>query len=123
MGAPEILFSNSDPDLTIPGICKQAIDTVDFDFQQDLARSLVLAGGTSMLPGLQARVTRDLQVALGGDLGRQLEVVADSQRKHATWIGGSMLASLSTFESLAMSRVDYEEAKNENRKLVPRKTF
>merc|ERR1712093_456110 len=49
MGAPEILFNG---ELTTPQICKQAIETVDFDFQQDLVRSLVVTGGTSMLPGL-----------------------------------------------------------------------
>merc|ERR1719263_1605867 len=120
MGGPEILFEG---DQNITSICKQAIETVDFDFQQDLVRSLVVTGGTSMLPGLQQRLASDLQAVLNTDLARQMEVVADSQRKHAAWIGGSMLASLSTFQSLAMTRQEYDDSKTNNRKLVPRKTF
>jgi actin-related protein len=122
MGAPEILFSG-EADKTATSICKQAIETVDFDFQQDLVRALVVTGGTSMLPGLQQRVAHELSGVLNTDLARQLEVVADSQRKHATWIGGSMLASLSTFSQLAMTRQEFEDSKTDNRKLVPRKTF
>jgi actin-related protein len=120
LGAPEILFEG---ETNIPSICKQAIETVDFDFQQDLVRSLVVTGGTSMLPGLQQRLASDLQAILNTDLARQMEVVADSQRKHAAWIGGSMLSSLSTFQQLAMTRQEYEDSKTNNRKLVPRKTF
>merc|ERR1712096_186759 len=87
MAAPEVLFEG---DVSIPGICQQAIETVDLDFQQDLVRSVVIAGGTSMLPGLQERVKYDMQQRLP-DLSRSVDVTADSQRKHAAWIGGSML--------------------------------
>ncbi len=37
-------------------------------------------------------------------------VVQDSQRRHAAWIGGSMLASLPTFGPLKVTRAEYEES-------------
>merc|ERR1712216_423396 len=71
MGASEILFTG-ESDKNTPSICKQAIETVDFDFQQDLVRALVVTGGTSMLPGLQQRVAHELSQVLNTDLARQL---------------------------------------------------
>jgi len=126
-GAPEQLFkrdaSGAPDENSITSICKRAIETVDVDFQQDLVRSLVVSGGTSMLPGLSSRIATELSGVISADLQRQLEVVVDSQRKHGSWVGGSMLASLSTFDQLTITRSEFEEGKGENRGLVPRKTF
>jgi len=33
-----------------------------------------------------------------------MNVIQDSQRKYAAWIGGSMFASLSTFQQVSMGR-------------------
>jgi len=130
MGAPEILFSNtSDEAASIQKICLQAIKTCDKDFQQDLIRSMVVAGGTSMLPGLASRLRHEITDLLqsdrdcGPDMARQVDVCADSQRKYAAWIGGSMFASLSTFEHVVITKAEFEEGKTDVRALVARKTF
>jgi hypothetical protein len=34
----------------------------------------------------------------------EVEVVSDSQRRFAAWIGGSMFASLSTFDQVAITK-------------------
>ena len=41
-----------------------------------------------------------------------------SQRRHATWVGGSMLASLSTFPSLAITREMYAEGRTNKQALI-----
>merc|ERR1719221_1325483 len=124
MGAPEILFGAGDAGApSVQKICMEAINTCDLDLRQDLVRTLVVAGGTSMLPGLAPRLKSELANALPAELARQVDVCVDSQRRYAAWIGGSMFASLSTFEQVAISKQDYEEGKSDVGSLVARKTF
>ena len=40
------------------------------------------------------------------DLGAQVRVVAPPERKYSVWIGGSILASLSTFQQMWINGVD-----------------
>jgi len=124
LGAPEVLFGGGDPNApTVQKICMEAINTCDLDFRQDLVRSLVVAGGTTMLPGLAPRLSRELCRLLPNDLSKQVDPCVDSQRRYAAWIGGSMFASLSTFDQVAISKQEYEEGKTDIRSLVARKTF
>ena len=51
-----------------------------------------------------------------------MDVCADSQRKYAAWIGGSMFASLSTFEHVVITKAEFEEGKTDVRALVARKS-
>lgn len=123
-GAPEVLFGGADKDGTsVQKICMEAISTCDLDFRQDLVRSLVVAGGTSMLPGLAPRLRAELQALLPAETASQVDICVDSQRRYAAWIGGSMFASLSTFDLVAISKQEYEEGKSDVRSLVARKTF
>jgi len=129
LGAPEVLFGDGDPAApSVQKICMEAINTCDLDFRQDLVRSLVVAGGTTMLPGLAPRLKKELAGVLPPDLARlqaseEVNPVVDSQRRYAAWIGGSMFASLSTFDQVAISKQEYEEGKADVRNLVARKTF
>lgn len=122
--APEILFGNGDPSApSVQKICIDAIETCDSDFQMDLVRSLVVAGGTSMLPGLAPRMMTEVSSRLSADLASQVGICVDSQRRYAAWIGGSMFASLSTFDQVAITKQEYEEGRSDLRGLVARKTF
>lgn len=126
MGAPEILFGDggrSGDEPSMQKICMEAIHTCDADFQQDLVKSLVVAGGSSMLPGLAPRLRSELGSMLSHDMARQVDICVDSQRRYAAWIGGSMFASLSTFDQVAITRAEFEEGKADMRSLVARKTF
>jgi len=123
-GAPEVLFGGGNPKAdSMQRICLDSINTCDLDLQQDLVRSIIVAGGTSMLPGLAPRLKSELLGLLPGELSRQVDVIADSQRRCAAWIGGSMFASLSTFDQVAISKQEYEEGKTDLRSLVAKKTF
>lgn len=124
-GAPEILFDDSGGDdaPSLQRICMQAIQTCDLDFRNDLIKSFVVAGGTSMLPGLAPRLRSELSELLPVEMARQIDVCVDSQRKHAAWIGGSMFASLSTFDQVVVTRQEYDERGPDVRGLVARKTF
>eukprot|EP00933_Yihiella_yeosuensis_P019757 TRINITY_DN15959_c0_g2_i1.p1 TRINITY_DN15959_c0_g2~~TRINITY_DN15959_c0_g2_i1.p1 ORF type:complete len:402 (-),score=83.17 TRINITY_DN15959_c0_g2_i1:170-1375(-) len=123
LGAPEILFGGAEEESSMQQICLDAINTCDLDFRQDLIRSVVVAGGTSMLPNLAPRLRSELTNLLPAESSKMVDVVSDSQRRYAAWIGGSMFASLSTFDQVAITKQEYEEGKADVRSLVARKTF
>ena len=70
-------------------------------------RHVVLAGGTSMLPGLQQRLVFEL--GRYAPDGCTPEVVAVPERAHAAWLGGSILASLSVMKQMWISKAEYDE--------------
>lgn len=50
----------------------------------------------------------------------KVKVIAPPERKYSPWIGGSILASLSTFQQMWVSKQEYDEA---GPSLVHRKCF
>ena len=54
-----------------------------------------------MLHGLEDRVHKELS-----RYGEELHINFDWQRRYSSWIGGSMIGSLSTFQNLAIANKD-----------------
>jgi len=68
-----------------------------------------------MLKGLKERIEHEVWDLLNPDPSKPLKkisVYTDSHRRYATWIGGSMLASMSTFGEFKISQHAYKEAGN-----------
>ncbi|KAJ4958339.1 hypothetical protein NE237_025450 [Protea cynaroides] len=70
----------------------------DMDIRRDIYNNVVLSEGTTMIEGFADRPAKELS-ALGTPSTR-VRVVAPPERKYNVWIGGSILASLSTFEQI-----------------------
>lgn len=49
-----------------------------------------------------------------------LQIIAPPERKYSVWIGGSILASLSTFQQMWITKQEYDEA---GPSIVHRKCF
>jgi len=81
---------------SISDLVKESLLKCDEDLREDMASSIVLSGGTSMIPGLQERLELELKAKMR-DYSGEIAVHSDSFRKHAAWIGGSMLSSFSTY--------------------------
>ena len=58
-----------------------------------------------MLDGLAERLQTELSVIASTDV----KVLAPPERKYSAWIGGSIIASLSTFEQMAITKEEYDE--------------
>ena len=104
--APELLFRPALGGLECRGVAELVAGAVlrcDLDLRATLLQSIVLAGGSSTCRGFGARLlteVRKLQPA--PDV--KLRVWAPSDRALLTWLGGSILASLSTFKSLWVTK-------------------
>ena len=76
-------------------------------------QNIVLTGGSAMFNGLKERIQEEVQNLLNKDPSkpvREVSVHCDSHRRYATWIGGSMLASMSTFAEFKIFRKNYMDS-------------
>jgi actin beta/gamma 1 len=108
---PEVLFKPSLIGKEIPGAHTCLFDTImkcDVDIRKDLYANIVLSGGTTMYEGIADRLTKEM-VALAPPT-MKIKVVAPPERKYSVWIGGSILASLSTFQQMWISKAEYDES-------------
>nr|GEW71579.1 actin 2 [Tanacetum cinerariifolium] len=67
-------------------------------FRKDLYGNIVLSGGTTMFPGIADRMSKEITALALSSM--KIKVVAPPERKYNVWIGGSIFASLSTFQQV-----------------------
>ncbi|KAJ5073452.1 actin indirect flight muscle-related [Anaeramoeba ignava] len=75
---------------------------------KDLYANIVLSGGSTMFPGIEERIQREINQLAPPDIN--VRVIDPPERKYSVWIGGSILASLSTFQNMWISKEEYEES-------------
>ncbi len=118
---PEVLFQPSLIGKEASGIHDCTFQTImkcDVDIRRDLYANVVLSGGTTMFPGIAERMTKELTALAPSTM--KIKVVAPPERKYSVWIGGSILASLSTFQQMWISKAEYDES---GPSIVHRKCF
>jgi len=108
---PEVLFQPQFIGMESAGVHKltfQSIMKCDVDIRKDLYANVVMSGGTTMFDKISDRLNKEL-VALA-PATMQIKIVAPPERKYSVWIGGSILASLSTFEDMWVKKEEYDES-------------
>ena len=108
---PEVLFQPSLVGKEAAGIHEttfQSIMKCDVDIRKDLYANVVLSGGTTMFTGIGERMAKELTALAPSTM--KIKVVAPPERKYSVWIGGSILASLSTFQQMWISKSEYDES-------------
>ena len=90
------------------GIHELTYDSImkcDVGIQKDLFANIVLTGGSTMFPGIVER----MQKALAHPT-MKIKIIAPPERKYSAWIGGSILASMSDFQSMWITKHEYDES-------------
>ncbi|NXD29067.1 ACL10 protein, partial [Spelaeornis formosus] len=108
---PEPLFQPELLQHSCPGLHQLAghsLQTVPECLRRLVLGNIVLAGGSSLFPGFPERLCLELNILLQG-AGIHVEVLANPQRGTAAWAGGSMVASLTSFQSTWMTKGEYQE--------------
>ena len=119
--APEVLFKPSLIGQEQEGIAVATYNSImkcDVDIRKDLYGNIVLSGGTTMYEGIDERMTKDITQLAPSSM--KVKIVAPPERKYSVWIGGSILASLSTFASMWIAKEEYDES---GPSIVHRKCF
>ena len=71
-----------------------------------------------MFPGIKERIWLELNKLAPSSY--KVNVISPEERKYSTWIGCSILASLTSFESMWITKAEYEES---GPRIVQRKCF
>jgi len=82
----------------------------DEDIRRDLFGNVVLSGGTTMFPGIEDRLEKELsiqKVVQAPD--NVINIIPPPQTKYSAWLGGSIFSSLSTFPHCLITKEDADE--------------
>lgn len=118
---PEVLFTPALIGKQSPGIHTATYNSImrsDVGIRKALYSNVVLSGGTTMFEGIAPRMEKEM-LALAPEF-MKVKIVASPERKHSVWIGGSILASLDTFQPMWITKQEYEES---GPSIVHRKCF
>lgn len=113
-GVPSVLPESPRPLLGLAQLVLQSIAAIDADQRTTMFGNIVLVGGTTALPGFGDRLASEisLQATLSGVGVPRVKIHNASQsaeRRYAAWLGGSILATMDTFNGLWISRQEYDE--------------
>lgn len=100
---PEVLFQPSLIGMEAAGIHETTYNSImkcDVDIRKDLYGNVVLSGGSTMFAGIADRMSKEITALAPSSM--RIKVVAPPERKYSVWIGGSILASLSTFQQVCI---------------------
>jgi len=85
------------------------------DEREQAFKSIVLSGGNTMLHGFNERLEYELCNKLEIPYPQEqkenpsIKIYADPQRRHAVWLGASIVSSHSSFQTKWFSKEQYDE--------------
>ena len=79
----------------------------DINIRRDLYQNILCSGGSTMIDGIETRLEKEVKSLAPESV--EVKIIAPPERKYSTWIGGSILASLSTFEEMWITKDEYDE--------------
>ena len=88
------------PNQSLLACIKASLGQVDVDIRPHLLSNVVVTGGTSLMQGFTERLNHELMDAYSSPRVRVSAPGNMYERKYASWIGGSILASLGTFHQV-----------------------
>ena len=107
---PEALFQPSFLGGESCGIHETTYNSImkcDVDVRKDLYSNIVLSGGSSMFPGIAERLQKEITAQAPSTM--KIKIFAPPERKYSVWMGGSILASLPTFQRMYATKQEYDE--------------
>jgi actin-related protein len=107
---PEVLFHPSFLGKEACGIhfaIYNSIMKCDMYMHKELYANIILSGGNTMYPGFAERFKKEITDLAPPTM--KVNIFAPPERKYSVWIGGSILASLSTFQDMWISKQEYCE--------------
>jgi actin len=109
----EMLFTPSligKESLGISALAWKSIMNCERDVKKDLYSNIVLVGGNTMFKGFKERINKDLEMYMRANtLLRTVKIHADVLRQFSAWVGGSVVASLSTFQDLIVTIEEWDD--------------
>ncbi|XP_069112431.1 uncharacterized protein [Argopecten irradians] len=83
----------------------KSIQACPVNVRGDICRNIILSGSNTMVMDIATRIDLELKKVLPAEI----KVVSPPERRSSTWIGGSVVASLSSVQDKWIRPSDYEE--------------
>lgn len=109
-GAPEALF---DPRLVghteigAHQLVHESIKSCPSILSDQMFGNIWISGGCSLFPGIEERLTKEIQALVGDN--QSVKVFVPPDRKHAVWKGGALLGRQDYFDKMSILSSDYDE--------------
>jgi len=108
---PEVLFQPKLIGLEqqggIQNLVYDSIRKCDMDIRRQYFRNIVLAGGSTLFPGLPERLSKEVSDLTPGAVN--VRVVALKERRYGCWLGASVLAGMTPFRKEWITKEEYDE--------------
>lgn len=102
--------TNSGTMLGAGHVVTTSVGMCDVDLRPALYGNVVVTGGNTCLNGFIERLNRDLSIKTPSTMRFKLIAANGPQeRRYGSWIGGSILASLGSFQQMWVSKQEYDE--------------
>ena len=108
---PEALFQPSFLGMEAAGIHELTYNSImkcSMDIQKDMYANVVVSGGSTEYAGFADRLSKELTALAPASM--KPKIIAPPERKYSAWIGGSVIASLSSFPTMWISKQEYDES-------------
>ena len=109
---PEVLFKPSMVGKEEGGFgqtCYNSIQKCNKDIRKFLLNNIILSGGTCFFKGFQERFTKEIKSIVPISMKEEVNIITSNNNKFASWVGGSILSSISSFQSNWITKAEYEE--------------
>jgi actin len=118
---PEVLFQPLVLGKEASGIQVATYDSIKdcgIDIRKALYANIVLSGGNTMYPGFADRLNKEISGLAPSTM--DVKIFAPPERIYSVWTGGTILASLQSFNKKWISKKEYDECGSN---IVHRKCF
>lgn len=118
---PEVLFQPAFIGMESAGIHETTYNSImkcDVDIRKDLYANTVISGETTLFRGMAKRMQKEISALAPPTM--RIKIIAPVERKYLSFLGGSILTSLSTFQKMWISKSEFEA---EGASIVHRKCF
>ncbi|KAG5450750.1 actin [Clonorchis sinensis] len=103
--APELMFNPKMGGNEHEGVhltTRESVLQCGVDIRKSLWANIILTGGGTMFRGFPERLRKELRALVPGHV--PIKVLASQERKYSVWIGGAVLASLTSFNEMWVTR-------------------
>ena len=105
------LFFKTTMEVPLHTKISESLSKCQQDIQESIATACVLVGSSSLFPGLRGRLETELNKVCSESSHQnttlQFQVLALGNRQFAAWTGGSLIASLSSFQNVWITKKKY----------------
>ncbi|KAJ1141856.1 hypothetical protein NDU88_008184 [Pleurodeles waltl] len=108
--APEILFRPPVSGREPHGVHKMMFESVmkcEQELHRHLYGNIILSGGSTLFPGFDERILKEIQQQ--ASCGTTVRITAPSDRNVSTWVGASIVTSLTSFKQMWVTSSHYKE--------------